>query len=105
MERRRGKALGTQEVKFLEILQIVLIFCIIFPAYFVIVSFCASTLEWPVAGFVFSLARSSVCSDLAIVVLPVSRKNCCLQLFCFRSMLNIDKRGKDRLNDQAGLKP
>ena len=70
-----------------------------------IVFFFAGTLEWPVAGFCFFSRPEQRMLRLGDCCVTSEQEELLFTVICFRSMLNIDKRGKDRLNNQAGLKP
>ena len=70
-----------------------------------IVSFLPALLSGRLLVFVFSSRPEQRVLRLGDCCVTSEQEELLFTVICFRSMLNIDKRGKDRLNDQAGLKP
>ena len=70
-----------------------------------IVSFLPALLSGRLLVFVFLSRPEQRVLRLGDCCVTSEQEELLFTVICFRSMLNIDKRGKDRLNDQAGLKP
>ena len=70
-----------------------------------IVSFLPALLSGRLLVFVFFSRPEQRMLRLGDCCVTSEQEELLFTVICFRSMLNIDKRGKDRLNDQAGLKP